>query len=204
MTIVESAQTQLLAIFESGVARSTAKLSAISGMNWNVNIISLDVGAGERFRGILARDKREFLGVYFSTPGERYAVMLSEESGKALLKAGYPPYPGAKPTLPSMESATLAEYANIFINGFSGEIADRQGMVRIISGPTTVWSTKAEIYKKAFGDLPTIDDMMVNVLVHISSPDMAADCTVLIRIDSLSANFLLNTDPDARPVYLTA
>ncbi len=197
--VLESHQTQLLTIFEQGAAKSAQRLTAISGMPWNIHIISVDVGSGERFRSILARDIQEHVGVYFATPGERYLVLFSEESGQALLKASAPLCTERREMLPGMKQATLSEITNIFINGLSSDLADRQGMVRIVSAPTTLRSRKADIYDKAFGDLPPIDQTMVNALIHISSPELAADCTVMLRFDSLSANFLLNPDPDTPP-----
>ena len=85
------------------------------------------------------------------------------------------------------------------INGLSGELAERQGMARIISSPKSAWDKKASIYDLAFGDLPSVDDdSMLSVLIHISSPLLAADCTLMLRLDLLSANFLVNREPDAR------
>ena len=47
---------------------------------------------------------------------------------------------------------------------------------------------------------PPFNQLIVNVLIHISAPKLAADCTLLLRFDSLNANFLLTSDPDARPI----
>ena len=197
VTLLESAQTQILALIAKGVARSTRKLAALSGQGWDMHVISLDVGSGERFRAILARDAREHLGVWFSAPGERYLVLFSHESGEALLKASPLDSSGRRPMSPAWERATLTEAANILINGLSGELAEGQGMVRIISGPKSMTGRKADIYGRAFGDLaPLGGDSMVNVLIHIASPELAADCTLMLRMDALNANFLVNTDPD--------
>lgn len=196
MNIIESEQAQLLEIFKKGAARSTEKLEAVSHMPWSIDIISLDIGSGERFRSILERDKAECLGAHFSVPGERYLVIFSQESGEALLNAALTSEAAGLRTSPEMAQSVLAEIANILISGLSGGLADRQGMARIISGPTMVKAKKAEIYRQAFGSLVCVDGAMVNVLIHISSPQLAADCTVMLRIDSLNANFLLRTDPD--------
>ena len=195
MGMVESAQAKLLVLIERCVVQCAAKLASLSGIRWHTHIISIDVGCGDRFRSILARDAQEFIGVFFSNPGERYLVMLSEDSGRALLQAycnGRHPIPAA------LEQDTLAEIANILINGLSGELGDLQGMARIISGPTIMRGTKAAIYDRAFGDLPAVGgDAMIDALIHISAPPLAADCTLMLRLDTLSANFLLNSDPDS-------
>ncbi len=200
MNIAQPAQAQLLSIFETGVKRSTERLTTLSKMPWDIHVISLDVGSDNVFRSILARDAREYFGVSFFAPGERYLVMFSHESGRALINASASAFSQGRTPIPSMEQSTLAEIANILIGGLEGELADRQGMVRIISGPTTMWNTKAVIYEKVFYDLPPMSQMMVNVMIHISSPKLAADCTLMLRLDSLNANFLLNSDPDVRPV----
>lgn len=188
----ESDQTRLLAIFEAGVARSAEKLSALSGVPWHIHIVSLDMVSGERFKAILARDSRDYIGVRFSTPGERFLVLFSEESGEALLNASAF---ASQRAIPGMDSAALAEISNILINGLAGELADRQGMVRVISSPQIASNRKAELCEQAFGDLPSSGRRMVNVLIHLSSPDLSADCTLLVRLDALSANFLLNAPP---------
>jgi chemotaxis protein CheY-P-specific phosphatase CheC len=121
MKTAQTSQDLLLSIFEKGVAHSTEKLTALSGTDWAIHIISIDVGAGERFRTILARDQRDYLGVSFSSPGERYLVIFSEESGKALLAASANEHPGGISAAKNMERASLAEIANILINGLSGE-----------------------------------------------------------------------------------
>lgn len=196
MVIRDSQQAQFLEIFEKGVAKSTERLSALSGQPWNIHIISVDIGSGDRFLAIIARDKREHMGFSFESSGEKYLVLFSEESGEALAKASAPACLGRRDVPPGMEQAALSEVANILINGLSCELADRQGMVRIISAPTAIKSSKADIYNKAFGNLPSTDPTMVNALIHISSPELAADCTLMLRFDSVSATFLLTPDPD--------
>ena len=192
ISVLESDQTRLLGIFEKGVARSAEKLGALSGVDWHINIVSLDLVSGERFRSILARDTGEYFGIRFSSSGERYLVLFSDESGHALLNAT--DFGGRR--LPAaMERSALGEIANILINGLAGELADRQGMVRVISAPTLSRGRKADLCVQAFGDLPSEGQSMVNVLIHLSSPDLAADCTLLVRLDALTANFLLNSPP---------
>jgi hypothetical protein len=203
MKLADSDQAQLLAIFEKGVAKSTEKLTALSGMPWNIHVISLDVGTGERFHSILSRDTREYFGAIFANPGENYLVLFSEESGRALLTASFPARGGKRRILPSMEQSALAEIANVLINGLSGELADCHGMIRVISAPTTAWGRKAAIYEQAFGAL-LVHERMVDVLIHVSSPRLAADCTVMLRLDALNANFLLHTDPDTLSAWLAA
>ena len=202
MQIIESSQTELLGIFERGAARSTKKLAALSGSEWAVHIVSIDVGSGARFRSIMARDEREHLGVYFSSSGERYLVLFSENSGKAVLDAYAHDHAWAasRRNVPRMQDLALAEIANVIINGLSGELADRQGMTRIISAPKTVRGPKLDVFNEAFSDLPAIgEESMVDVMIHISSPALDADCTLMLRLDSLSANFLLCPDPDKHP-----
>ncbi|MFI5348782.1 MAG: hypothetical protein ACHQ2Z_04495 [Elusimicrobiota bacterium] len=201
MQLADPQQAKLLEIFEKGAAKSAEKLSALSGMPWNIHIVSLDVGSGERFRAILARDKRDCLGAVFSNPGEKYMVLFSEESGRALIDASYPARGGKRRILPSMEQSALAEIANVLINGLSGELADRHGMFRCLTAPTMAIGNKAAVFERAFGVFVE-DEAMVDVLIHISSPELAADCTVMLRLDALNANFLLNTDPDALSAYL--
>ena len=74
MKTAQTSQDLLLSIFEKGVAQSTEKLTALSGTQWAIHIISIDVGTGERFRSIIARDQRDYLGVSCSSPGERYRL----------------------------------------------------------------------------------------------------------------------------------
>ena len=197
MNIIESDQAQLLGIFATGAARSAEKFSELYSVPWSIDVVSLDIGSGERFRSILARDQAEHLGVHFSAPGERYLVIFSEVSGKTLLNASIPVHPGGRRPPPDLEQSTLAEIANILVNALSGALADRQGMARILSAPTVVRDRKDGLYRRAFGGLTSVEQTMVDVLIHISSPALAADCTVMLRLDALSANFLLHTDPDA-------
>ncbi|MEK7389015.1 MAG: hypothetical protein AAB036_04900 [Elusimicrobiota bacterium] len=197
--MTDSAQAQLLSVFETGVKRSTERLASLSGMPWDIHILSLDVESDEVFRAILARDTREFFGVSFDAPGEKYLVVFSQESSQALLEASTPILSNGRRPTPAMEESTLAEIANILIGGLEGELAARQGMGRIISGPSTMRGTKSRIYNQVFVDPAPSGQLIVNVLIHISSPQLAADCTLLLRLDSLNANFLLNTDPDKRP-----
>lgn len=195
--ILESAQAQLLDVIENGAARSAEKLDGLSGAHWNIQVVSLDIGPGQHFRSVMARDTREHVGVHFSAPGERYLVLFSDDSGKALMGMSPLDHVGKRPASVEMEQAVLAEVANILINGLSGEMADRQGMVRIISGPTTVRGKKIDVYNQAFDDFPSFDqDSVINVLIHISAPRLA-ECTLMLRLDPFSINFLLNSDPDA-------
>ena len=202
MQIIESSQAQLLGIFEKGAARSTEKLAKLSGSQWAVHIVSIDVGSGGRFRSIMARDRRDHVGFCFSSSGERYLVLFTENSGKAVLDAYAHDraWAASRRAVDKVQDAALAEIANVIINGLSGELADRQGMTRIISAPKAVRGVKLDLFNEAFSDLAAIgEESIVDVMIHISSPALDADCTLMLRLDTLSANFLLRPDPDARP-----
>ncbi|MFI5362138.1 MAG: hypothetical protein ACHQ49_09235 [Elusimicrobiota bacterium] len=196
MKIAESDQAELLAIFDKGAAESARKLADVSGNPWKIHIVSLDVGTGERFHSILTRDEREYFGAIFTSPGETYLVLFSEDSGRALVDSSLPARKKGRRAAAGLEQSALAEIANVLVNGLSGKLADRHGMIRFLSAPTAARGRKAAIYERAFGAL-TFDEAMVDVLIHISSPQLASDCTVMLRLDSLNANFLLHTDPDA-------
>jgi chemotaxis protein CheY-P-specific phosphatase CheC len=196
MKLQPSDQGELLEVFKEGAVRSAETLGALFGSPWSIRILSLDIGSGEQFRSLLARDEREYLCVQFSSPGERYVVMFSEESGRAMLNACAPPPGGGRPPLPRMGESTLAEIANILVNGLAGELADRQGMMRIISAPHTARSRKADVYGQALEGLHLIDKTLVNVMIHIASSALTAECTVILCLDALSATLLLNTVPE--------
>ncbi len=197
MGLVETASTELLPLVKLGVTKGTERLAYISGTRWDIHIVSIDIGSSKRFRSILARDNRDYSGACFSTPGERYLVMFSKESGKTLVRSYSQDRFGKQTESPAFELSSLAEIANIIVGGLSGELAERQGMGRILSAPTMVVGKKAAIYAQAFGDLRSFsDEVMVDALIHISSPSLACDCTLMLRLDSVTANFLLRPDPD--------
>ncbi len=197
MISLETASTELLPFVKLGVTRGTERLAYISGARWDIHIVSIDVGSSERFRSILARDKREYSGACFSTPGERYLVMFSEENGKTLVRSYAQDRLGQRASSAAFERSSLTEIANIIVGGLSGELADRQGMGRILSAPTMVVGRKSDIYAQAFGDLSSFgNELMVDALIHISSPSLACECTLMLRLDSVTTNFLLRSDPD--------
>lgn len=198
MQLNETAVQEILDLIGRGVARSTQRLADLSGARWNMHIVSVDVGGGERFRSILARDGQDYLGASFSTPGERYLVIFSNECGRKLARAYAQDHLKGQ-VAEGLEEACVAEIANILIGGLAGEVAERQGMGRILSAPTMTVGKKAAILARAFGDLHSCDgDVMVDALIHISSPELAADCTLLLRLDSTVAAFLLSPEPVPR------
>ncbi|MBI4060214.1 MAG: hypothetical protein HY403_02165 [Elusimicrobia bacterium] len=192
MEISAPAQSRLLALIAAAVARSAERLGALSGADWKVDIVSIEVGTGARFRAILARDRGEYLGVRFVSPGESYLVLFSEACGKALLRSG-------PLNLGGFEQPALSEIANIVINAMAAELADHQGMARVLSAPVAERASKAALFDRAFGELrPEGGDDMVDTLIHISSPSLDVDCTFMLRLDALNVNFLMHTDPDAQ------
>lgn len=197
-TLAEPEQLLLLGVIESGVSRTARRLEVLSGGRWTAHVISVEAGDGPRFRSILTRDDSEHHGVSFRCPGETYLALFSCRSCDILTAAG----PFARAALrgvPGARDAALQETANVLVSGISASLGDRNGMARLLSAPTAHLGRKAEILDEAFPAAPAAGpSAALDSLIHLSAPDLDADCTVLVRLDGVAAGFLLRTDPDAR------
>jgi hypothetical protein len=200
MEFVTLDQNRLIAIFGNGAAKSAGELAAASGAPWNISIVSLELQTGASFLSTLPGSETEYSGVRLSSPDESYLVLFSEESGRALLNAPFLSRGRGAAELPEEE---LAGFAKVVVDGLSGHLSELQGMGGFVPEPVPGRGGKAEVCALAFGPR-FVDEPFVDVLILVASPQAAAECTILFRLDTLSANFRMRQSRNALPLFSRA
>ena len=168
-------------------------MAKLSGEQWGVHIVSADEGSGRKFQSILARDSRAHYGVAMSTVGQKYLALFSQESCRSVAKS-FLRQAGSRISVYD-ETDAVGEISNILVNSIAAAIAQYQGTSHLVAAPETSWGKKADLFEQAFGSAPDEASDMTSALIHICSPTLSSDCTLLIQLDRLSVVFLLNPPP---------
>ena len=170
---------------------STSKLATISRTSWEIRTTSLKAYTTSEDYAELGQPSQYFFGAYCQAPGKMFLAYFSSRSAavltQAILANGRR---GLQATVP-MQEVAVAEIANIVTNAVAATLADRCGMSFVLSAPKLVRGARADVIRSAFGDLHSVGKIF-SASIHLSSKDIAADCTLMMMLDDLIVHFVLN------------
>ncbi|MDD5630027.1 MAG: hypothetical protein PHU21_13245 [Elusimicrobia bacterium] len=191
MQITPDDQKAILGLLESGIGASTSKLAAISRTQWTIKATALKAYATAEDFAQLGQSGQSYYGAYCSSPGRVFLSYFTSLSAGLMTQAFLASRRRGVEATPQMQDVAVAEVSNIVINAIATVLADRCGMAFILSAPTSVRGTGAEIVQAAFGALKPVGKIF-SVTISLSSHDIAADCTLMMMLDDLIVNFILN------------
>jgi chemotaxis protein CheY-P-specific phosphatase CheC len=185
MSLSDSAQQALLRIIEGGMNASADKLAQISHTRWQMQTTSISTTPLERIEPLLSSGGKDHYGAYFSMPGGIFLVMLPQQSGSAMADA-YLSRTGKSPQSQSeLVQEAVAEISNVVVNAVAATLADACDMVFFLSAPEITYGKKEDILAEAPKKFKSSgENFSIMTYVHMSSPSLSSDCTVVILLNS--------------------
>lgn len=185
MTLSDSAQQALLKLIENGMNASADKLAKISHTRWQMQTTSISTAPLERFESILAPDDNDHYGAYFSMPGGVFLVILSQKSGSAVADAYLSQGGKRLESKRELVQEAVAEISNVVVNTVAATLADACDMVFFLSAPEMTYGKKEYIMTEAPKKFKSSgENFTIMTYVHMSSPSLSSDCTVVILLNS--------------------
>lgn len=185
MSLNETAQQALLRIIESGMNASADKLAKISRTRWQMQTTSISTVPLERLEPILGADGKNHYGAYFSMPGGVFLVLLPQQSGSAIADAYLSGGSGLKKDQKELIQEAVAEISNVVVNAVASTLADACDMAFFVSAPEMAFGKKEDILAEAPKKFKSSgENLSIMTYVHMSSPSLSSDCTVVILLNS--------------------
>jgi hypothetical protein len=191
MQITIEDQKAILKLVEDGVEASTAKLATISRTEWAIRTTSFKAYATPEDFAELCQPSQYFFGAYCQAPGRVFLSYFTGRSSALMTQAFLASSRRNLQATPQMQEVAVSEVSNIVLNAIASSLADRCGMVFILSAPKSVRGARADIIKAAFGALQPVGKIF-SATITLASKDIAADCTLMMMLDDLIINFILN------------
>ncbi|MFA6002536.1 MAG: hypothetical protein WC881_00560 [Elusimicrobiota bacterium] len=190
MEINPQDQKTILQLVEQGVDSCTSKLAAISKTDWQLRTTSMKAFVKADDYIEKGHPSQYYFGAFCQSSGRVFLAFFNSRSAELITKSFISGSKGLQAT-PDMQEVAICEIANIVINAVAGSLADRCGMAFILSAPKPVRGAKADMIKAAFGDFSNMGKVF-GAYIHLSSQELAADCTLMLMLDDLFVNFILN------------
>src|SRR3989338_8015038 len=184
MNLTDSSQRCLLQIIGEGLDKSIERLAKISRTNWEMQTVSLDTGSSSHFSSILAADSKDHYGTYFWMP-HGFLIVLFAQSGLAVADSFLSDLSKKTESLDHLRQNALAEISNIVANAVAGALADACDVSIMISSPQMACGRKKELFNDALAKFKSEgENCIVMSYVHMTSADLATDCTMIIGLDA--------------------
>jgi hypothetical protein len=191
MEITRQDNKAVLRLIEKGIAAGAGKLAKISRTQWEIREILLQAYAKPEDYAELRPPNQYFFGAYCQAEGNMLLSYFSSRSAALITQAFLAGNRGGRQATPQMQELAMAEVSNIVVNAVAGPLADHCGMAFILSAPTSVRGSRADIIKAAFGDFSGTGKIF-SARIDMSSKEIAADCTLMLMLDDLMVNRILN------------
>lgn len=192
MNLTKSAQEALRRLIESGVGRSADKLAVMSHTRWSMQTVSVNTAAGDHLRSSTGNDAQGYYGAYFNMPGGVFLVLFSQRSGKVIIDAFLSDSPSGMKAIPNLEQSVLAEISNVLVNAVAAEFADACDMGFFVSAPEMLQGSKERLFELTLKKFSGTDkNLAVTSYVHMSSPSVSTDCSLLILLTEAMAGRLV-------------
>ncbi|MBI3297302.1 MAG: hypothetical protein HYZ75_03995 [Elusimicrobia bacterium] len=196
LTLAEKERIQ--GLIEEGVTRSADRLGKLSRTQWGVMSSSTNEIPVVRLLSWFSRSSDEHLAAALSAVQDipTQAVMVFSVKGAAALsEAVTRPWAERMKALPDLVELTIGEISNILAQSVIGALADQFGRTVILSVPQVRRGPKAEIVAAALEGYDGRKDVLLMSHVELYSNDLAADCSMVLAVDSEALRMLVRAQP---------
>lgn len=196
LTIPEKERIQ--ALIEEGVARSADRLGKLSHTQWGVMSSSTNEIPVVRLLSWFHREKEEHLAASLHASEEipmQAVLIFSAKGAVALTGAVTAPWAEQMKRLPNLVELTLGEVSNILAQSVIGALADQFGRTVILSVPEVKRGPKVDLLAAALENYDGRRDVILMSHVELYSNDLAADCSMVLVVDSESLRSLVRAQP---------
>ncbi|MDE2291422.1 MAG: hypothetical protein KGL53_05010 [Elusimicrobia bacterium] len=198
MALTLAERERIQALIEEGVSRSTDRLGKLSRTQWGVMSSSTNEIPAVRLLSWFQRAQEDHvaatLRVSEDIPTE--AVMIfSGKSAQSVTDAVVRPWAEKMKALPNLVELTIGEVANILAHSVIGALADQFGKTVILSVPEVRRGPKVELMARALERYDGRRDVLLMSHVEMYSTDLAAECSMILIVDSQTLQDLVKAMP---------
>ncbi|TBR24045.1 hypothetical protein EPO15_04790 [bacterium] len=189
---------RIQALIEEGVVRSTDRLGKLSRTQWGVMSSSTNEIPAVRLLSWFQRAKEQHVAATLRAPGEiptEAVLVFSAKSAEAVAEAVTKPWAAQMKALPNLVELTIGEVSNILAQSVIGALADQFEKTVILSVPEVSRGTKVELMSRALDRYDGRKDVLLMSHVEMYSNDLAADCSMVLIVDSATLQSLVKTQP---------
>jgi chemotaxis protein CheY-P-specific phosphatase CheC len=191
MKLEDGTRSELFKLIEAGVFGSAERLAKMSGTTWQMQSVSVKMGSTEK--PVYAKEDGDQLGSYFSMQGGFFLVIFSQKSGAKVADVFLKRSTKPSESVLERQQMALAEISNVMVNAVVTALADACDTVLFISAPESMAGTRDSLVKQAIEKAKNSNSgFVISTSVHMSSPALASDCTVIFLIDSRLMQRLVN------------
>lgn len=189
---------RIQALIEEGVVRATDRLGKLSHTQWGVMSSSTDEIPAVRLLSWFARAKEPHVAAMLRAPAEiptEAVIIFSAKSAEAVAEAVTRPWAERMKALPSLLELTIGEVSNILAQSVIGALADQFEKTVILSVPEVSRGSKAELMGRALERYDGRKDVLLMSHVEMYAQDLAADCAMVLIVDSATLAALVKGQP---------
>lgn len=198
MNLTVQEKERIQALIEEGVARSADRLGKLSRTQWGVMSSSTNEIPVVRLLSWFNREAVEHVAATLRASEDipTEAVMIfSAKGAKAVADAVTRPWAEKMKALPNLVELTIGEVSNILAQSVIGALADQFGKTVILSVPSVSRGQKAELLAAALERYDGRKDVLLMSHVELFSEDLAADCSMVLVVDSQTLHTLVRAQP---------
>lgn len=186
------------ALIEEGVVRSTDRLGKLSRTQWGVMSSSTNEIPAVRLLSWFQRAKEDHVAATLRASAEiptEAVLIFSAKSADAVADAVTKPWAERMKALPNLVELTIGEVSNILAQSIIGALADQFDKTVILSVPEVTRGNKVELMAKALERYDGRKDVLLMSHVELYSNDLAADCSMVLIVDSATLQRLVKAQP---------
>ena len=189
---------RIQALIEEGIGRATDRLGKLSRTEWGVMSSSTNEIPAVRMLSWFQRAKEEHVAATLRAPADiptEAVLIFSAKSAEAVAEAVTKPWAARMKTLPNLVELTIGEVSNILAQSIIGALADQFEKTVILSVPDVSRGAKVDLMAKALERYDGRKDVLLMSHVEMYSNDLAADCSMILIVDSATLQALVKAQP---------
>lgn len=196
LTVAEKERIQ--GLIEEGVTRSADRLGKLSRTQWGVVSSSTNEIPVVRLLSWFHREKGEHLAACLRASVDipmEAVLIFSGKGADSLTGAVTRPWAEQMKRLPNLVELTIGEVSNILAQSVIGALADQFQQTVILSVPEVKRGPKADLLAAALDRYDGRKDVILMSHIELYSNDLAADCSMVLIVDSSALHSLVRAQP---------
>lgn len=198
MNLTVQEKERIQALIEEGVSRSADRLGKLSHTQWGVMSSSTNEIPVVRLLSWFNRETSDHVAAVLRASEDiptEAMMIFSEKGAQAVVNAVTKPWAEKMKALPNLLELTIGEVSNILAQSVIGALADQFGKTVILSVPSVSRGQKAQLLASSLERYDGRKDVLLMSHVELFSEDLAADCSMVLVIDSQTLRNLVRAQP---------
>lgn len=198
MNLSLAEKERIQALVEEGVSRSTDRLGKLSHTQWGVVSSSTNEIPVVRLLSWFNREASPHVAATLRASEDiptEAVIIFSEKGAAAVTEAVTRPWAEKMKALPNLLELTVGEVSNILAQSVIGALADQFDKTVILSVPSVTRGKKADLLAAALEGYDGRKDVLLMSHVELFSNDLAADCSMVLVVDSQTLHKLVRGQP---------